>query len=370
MNSEKRRLLIAGGGTGGHLFPALAVAEAWEAQGGETLFVGTPRGLEAKLLPGMGKRLALLDVGPLKGGGAGQRLRTLLGLPGAVRQAAALLDEFAPHAALGVGGYASAPAMAAAWMKKIPTLLHEQNARPGLTNRWLSRIAREVCISFPEAEAAFAGRRAPVRLTGNPVRSALFQVSEAMRWRGGRKPFQLLIFGGSQGARIFSQTVPRALETLDGSGVFLQVRHQAPEEDLAELRATYEAMGIPAQVERFIQDMAKAYEAADLVICRAGATTAAELTAVGRAALFVPYPHAADDHQTANAQSLVNAGAGWMMRQEEFSPAALSLFLRQRTGNPDELIAAAQKTRTLARPGAATEIVGRLTALALGDDGP
>lgn len=357
------RLLIAGGGTGGHLFPALAVAAAWERlnPGGEVLFVGTPRGLEARILPERGKRLALLTVGQLKGGGWRGRLATLAGLPGALWQALKVVRSFAPQVVLGVGGYASAPAVAAAWLLRIPTLLHEQNALPGLTNRLLGRVADEVLLGFAEAAPRFAGR--PVVVTGNPVRADLLALERLAADDGAA--LRLLVFGGSQGAKVFSEVVPAALAQLCRAGAPpIEVRQQARAEDVDGVRAAYAAAGVKAEVRPFIEEMAAAYGWADLVIARGGASTVAELAVVGRAALLVPLPSAADDHQTANAQALAAAGGGWLQRQEGFSADWLAHFLGERLSDRAGLLAVGRRANQLARPEAAETIARRLMTLA------
>ncbi|MBF0624511.1 MAG: undecaprenyldiphospho-muramoylpentapeptide beta-N-acetylglucosaminyltransferase [Magnetococcales bacterium] len=362
MAVDKPGLLIAGGGTGGHLFPAIAVAEAWEAEtGGEVLFVGTPWGLESRLLPQQGRRLATLRVGRLKGSGTVVRIKTLLGLPRALLEAMGIVRSFRPRAVLGVGGYASAPAVAAARLLGVPALLHEQNARPGLANRWLSRLVREVLISFPEAAAGFPGRT--TTLTGNPVRRGLDRPAAAEP-PGAERPLSILVFGGSQGARIFSEIVPPAVALVAATQPgAVRLRQQAVEADRPQLESFYRHKGIPAEVLPFIHDMERAYREADLVICRAGATSVAELAAMGKPALLIPYPFAADDHQTANAAALVAAGGGWMRRQEELDERWLADFLGDRLADRAGLLRAGENARTLGHPDAARRVVARILAL-------
>ncbi|MBF0588725.1 MAG: undecaprenyldiphospho-muramoylpentapeptide beta-N-acetylglucosaminyltransferase [Magnetococcales bacterium] len=395
---EPMRLMIAGGGTGGHLFPAIAVCEEVERQGGEVLFVGTARGLESRILPKMGKNLATLEVGQLKGRGVMRRLRTLMGLPKAWLAARKLVRAFRPHAVLGMGGYASAPAVAAAWSMGVATALHEQNAKPGMTNRYLGQLADRIFLSFPQAAGAFSASKGV--LVGNPVRGNFWGVQSASRSlagagqrsagiRGGAPAesaapgnpasrvaedqqngvanrLSILIFGGSQGAEIFSKMAPPALIRLRAHGVGVEVRHQAPKGDVEALEATYGQAGIEAQVVPFIDDMASAYRGADLVICRAGATTVAELAAVGRGALLVPYPYAADDHQAANAMALEEIGGGWMRRQEHLDADWLYDFLKQRVEDPEGLQKTGEAARQLARPDAAERMVESLWALSQG----
>ena len=362
MNTRNRRLLIAGGGTGGHLFPALAIGEAWEAEAGEVLFVGTPGGLENRIVPQQGKKLALLNVGQIKGGSWSVRLRTLLGLPGALLQAILIVRRFRPHVVLGVGGYASAPAVVAARLLGISTAIHEQNARAGFANRLLGRVVDRILLSFADAAPAFPARG--IVVTGNPVRRVICELAAQPELPPGDRPFHLLVFGGSQGARVFGETVPPALALLKHAGVPFQVRHQVQQADLERVRGFYQREGIDAETAPFFPDMVAAYRQADLVICRAGATSLAELVVLGKPALLIPYPFAADDHQTANAESLVAVGGGWMQRQGTFTPEWLAEFLQARMADPTGLLAAGRQARTLARPDAAREIVGHLLQLA------
>ncbi|MBF0178310.1 MAG: undecaprenyldiphospho-muramoylpentapeptide beta-N-acetylglucosaminyltransferase [Magnetococcales bacterium] len=360
-----KRLLIAGGGTGGHLFPAMAVADAWKAAtGGEVLFVGTPWGLESRLLPREGRRLATLRVGQLKGRGVWRRLRTLAGLLPSLWGARQILQEFRPHVVLGVGGYASAPAVVAAWLAGCPAVLHEQNAMPGLANRLLGRLVQTICLSFPQASALFPGRR--VLFTGNPVRASLVEAASVGGGLSSGGPLRVLVFGGSQGAQILTEVVPSALAQLpQQEGVAqVQVWHQVRAEDAAAVESIYHRAGISAVCAPFFHDMAQAYQSADLIIARAGATTLAELTIMGRPALLIPYPYAADDHQTANARALVEAGGAWMQPQAQFTVAWLTEFLRQRLADREEMAGVGQRARSLAHPDAAQKIVATLLDLA------
>ncbi len=361
MSPAGRRLLIAGGGTGGHLFPALAIAEAWEADGGEVLFVGTPSGLENRLLPQQGKNLALLRVGRIKGGGLTARLRTLLGLPLALLQAVKILRRFRPHVVLGVGGYASAPALVAAALLRLPTAIHEQNAHAGLANRLLGRLVRRIFLSIDAAAPFFPEKR--IEITGNPVRAALRRAADDPALLAGDRPFQLLVFGGSLGARIFAETVPPALKLLKKTGIPFRVQHQVQETDLERVTEFYRNEGIDAETAPFFTDMVNAYHRADLVICRAGATSLAELITLGKPALLIPYPFAADDHQTANAASLVAVGGGWMQRQGTLTPEWLATFLEERIIDPQGLLTAGRQAKSLARPDAARDIVRHLLAM-------
>ncbi|MBF0584132.1 MAG: undecaprenyldiphospho-muramoylpentapeptide beta-N-acetylglucosaminyltransferase [Magnetococcales bacterium] len=370
MTAEGKKLIIAGGGTGGHIFPAIAIADAWEASGGEVLFVGTPHGMESRLLPQRGKRLELLTVGQIKGKGLAVRLRTLLGLPAALYSAWKIIRHYQPDAVLGMGGYVSAPTVVAARLLAIPTALHEQNARPGLTNRLLGKITDRIFVSFAEAiptfqaqQTATTARASRVVVTGNPVRTALREESQQEAILAGDRPFRLLVFGGSQGARIFSDLLPPTLQKIMASGMPVEIRHQVPQEDLARVQANYEKLGITATVAPFFQNMAAAYREADLIICRAGATTVAELATVGKPALFIPYPFAADDHQTANALAMVRANGGWMQPQQALTIEWLTEFLLARMADPEGLIAAGRQALSLATPRSAQLIVDQLLIL-------
>ncbi|MBF0153821.1 MAG: undecaprenyldiphospho-muramoylpentapeptide beta-N-acetylglucosaminyltransferase [Magnetococcales bacterium] len=368
-SGSMQRLLIAGGGTGGHLFPAMAVADAWKkTTAGEVLFVGTPWGLESRVLPQEGRRLATLRVGQLKGSGLWRRVRTLAGLVPALWGALVILREFRPHIVLGVGGYASAPAVVAARLLGLPTVLHEQNALPGLANRLLGRFVQTVCLSFPQAAVHFSGR--PVLTTGNPVRESLVQAAaEEGEVSSLAAPLRLLIFGGSQGAQILTDVVPAALADLvKGAGqASIRVQHQVRAADVESVAAFYRQAGIEANCAPFFRDMAQAYRAADLVIARAGATTLAELMVMGKPALLIPYPFAADDHQTANARALVEAGGAWMQSQAHLTVPWLTEFLVQRLADRGGLLDVGLRAHSLAHPEAAQRIVATLLGLVQGN---
>ncbi|ABK43274.1 UDP-N-acetylglucosamine--N-acetylmuramyl-(pentapeptide) pyrophosphoryl-undecaprenol N-acetylglucosamine transferase [Magnetococcus marinus MC-1] len=365
MNNTPRRLLIAGGGTGGHLFPALAVAERWRERYGlhSVHFIGGQRGLENRLVPNAGFTLETLAVGQLKGKGLPHKLRTLGGLLPAVWQARGMVQRFDPHVVLGVGGYASAPAMVAARSLGIPMALHEQNARAGLTNRLLSHLAQQVLVSFNGVCAQFPGRAC--QLTGNPVRQALAAVPplQIPTLFTPQRPLRILVFGGSQGASIFTQRVPEALLPLAQHGAPIQVTQQVQEADADALQRRYQEGGIEAITTPFIEDMATAYAQADLVICRSGATSVAELAATGRPSIMVPYPYAADDHQAANAQALVSIQGGWMRRQEQFHSAWLEAFITSLCMQPAQLQRAGEIARSYARPNADMQIVTLLASM-------
>ncbi len=320
------RILIMAGGTGGHVFPALAVADALRAAGAEVHWLGTRRGLEARLVPAAGIPLATLAVTGLRGKGAGAWLLAPLRLGWALLQALAVILRFRPMAVLGMGGFAAGPGGLMAWLLRLPLLIHEQNAVPGTTNRLLSRLADRVMVGFPEA---FAGRRGVV-VTGNPVRAAIAALPPpATRLAGREGPLRLLVIGGSQGARALNEALPAAVAALPAA-LRPRLHHQTGARAEAAVRAAYAKAGVTqARVEAFVEDMAGAYAWADLVICRAGALTLAELTAAGCAAVLVPFPHAVDDHQTRNARHLEAAGAALLVAEDEALAARLAAILRE-----------------------------------------
>jgi UDP-N-acetylglucosamine--N-acetylmuramyl-(pentapeptide) pyrophosphoryl-undecaprenol N-acetylglucosamine transferase len=380
------RVLIAGGGTGGHLFPGLAVAEALRAgdAGTEVRFVGTSSGLEARLVPEHGYPLDLIDVAGIKGRGLAG-LRAALRLPGAAWQALRLLRRSRPDVVLGVGGYASGPVVLLAALLRYPTAILEQNSVPGITNRALGRVVDRVFIAFPEAASYFPAKSTV--LVGNPIRAALIHAGARVRaddQRGhgaaptGTTP-RILVLGGSQGAHAVNELVTGAVEELvkrRGREALPRIRHQTGRKDAAEVRARYEALGLSvgdvgdgAQVEvrAFISDMAAAYAGADLIIGRAGATTLAELTALGLPALLIPFPFATDDHQTRNARFLADGGAARLLPQASTTPALLADEIAALCQDPGRLLAMARASRALGRPDAAAVVAAAARALASGE---
>ncbi|MFZ5493590.1 MAG: undecaprenyldiphospho-muramoylpentapeptide beta-N-acetylglucosaminyltransferase [Pseudomonadota bacterium] len=345
-------VLIMAGGTGGHVMPALAVAHQLRAQGHAVRWLGTEKGLEARAVPAAGIELFTLPVAGLRGKGAARYLSAPLGLLRALGQALGLLRRLRPDVVLGLGGYAAGPGGLAAFLLRRPLVIHEQNARPGLTNRLLARLARRVLSGF--AGTRLAGREA--EFTGNPVRAELLALP-APRERLETAP-RLLVLGGSQGAQAINNAVPAALDLLRQGGAALpRVRHQAGRAHADAVAADYRARGIDAAVDGFIDDMAAAYLSADLAICRAGALTVAELCAVGLGAVLVPYPHAADDHQTANAQQMARAGAALLLPQDDLTPQRLADALRPLLADASQRLAMAEAARDLARPDAAARVV-------------
>jgi UDP-N-acetylglucosamine--N-acetylmuramyl-(pentapeptide) pyrophosphoryl-undecaprenol N-acetylglucosamine transferase len=350
------RLLIAGGGTGGHLFPGVAVAEEVRARdpAAPVLFVGTARGIEARVLPGLGWELALIEVSGLKTVGALGAARGLARLPRALAQSLRLVRRFDPDAVLGVGGYASGPVVLAARLLGHRTAILEQNSIPGLANRILGRGVGTVFLAFDETRRFF--RADKIVMSGNPIRAAIRDALAAPRPPRGARP-HLFVFGGSQGAVALNQLVADGLALVAARGPAPTVLHQTGEADLEATRARYRAAGIDADCRPFVVDMAAEYRRADLVIARAGATTVAELTCVGVPALLVPYPHAADDHQTINAGELARAGAARLLRQAELTPARLADEIERTLADPAALARMGSAMNALGRPRAAATIV-------------
>jgi UDP-N-acetylglucosamine--N-acetylmuramyl-(pentapeptide) pyrophosphoryl-undecaprenol N-acetylglucosamine transferase len=355
------RVLIAGGGTGGHIIPALAVARELVARhSAEVLFVGTPRGLESRLVPAAGFRVHLIEVGPLKNVSLARRLRTLLDIPRSLIACRTLIREFKPNVVFGVGGYASGPGMAAALMLHVPTMAFEPNAMPGLANRLVGKRVQAAAVNFPAAAAYF--RNAEV--TGIPVRPEFFKLPPPT----GSSP-HLLVFGGSQGARLFNMKLPTIARALFDAVPGLTILHQAGARHVEATEAAYKLSGADPtrwQVSGFLDDMPARFSAADLVMARSGASTVAELAAAGKPALLVPFAAAADDHQTRNAEEMVTAGAAVMLKETDLADSskllnALTALLTSR----ERLAAMSAAALTQAHPGAAEQIADRLAKLAV-----
>lgn len=356
------RLMVVGGGTGGHVFPGVAVAEAWlrRVPDGEVVFVGSPRGMEARVIPQLGHPFVPVTARRLKNAGLKERLRSLISMPGAILNGLRVVKQHDPTAVLGVGGYISGPVVLAAALAGRPCAIAEQNAHAGLTNRILGRCVQRIFTAFPEAAARLPQRK--IAMVGNPVRQGFIDAIEGIEPAGRSR--NVLIVGGSQGARALNEKLPPALARLRAQMPDLAIRHQTGRDKDAPVRAAYDAAGLSdVSVEPFIDDMVQALEWADLVIGRAGATTVAELACVGRPALFVPFPHAADDHQTANARSLVEAGAALMAAEHTLTTDRLVELIGDLMGDPDTLAAMADKARSLGRPRAGDAIVDALLAL-------
>ncbi|MDX1606098.1 MAG: undecaprenyldiphospho-muramoylpentapeptide beta-N-acetylglucosaminyltransferase [Candidatus Competibacterales bacterium] len=343
-------VLIAAGGTGGHVFPALAVAECLRDRAVPVVWLGTARGLEGQLVPKSGFALETIRVSGLRGTGLKRFMLAPPMLLRALLQAVAVLRRQRPRLVLGMGGFASGPGGIAARCLGIPLVIHEQNAIAGLTNRWLARLARRVLQAFP---GTFAVGRQP-ETVGNPVRAGIAALPPPRERFAIRKgPARLLVLGGSQGARALNQIVPVALARLAERP---EVRHQAGGKMLDEATRAYREAGVSARLEPFIDDMAEAYDWADLVLCRAGALTVSELAAAGVGALLVPFPHAVDDHQTANGRHLAEVGAARLLSQDRLTPERLADELQVLLGDRPALLAMAEAARSRARTDAATRV--------------
>jgi UDP-N-acetylglucosamine--N-acetylmuramyl-(pentapeptide) pyrophosphoryl-undecaprenol N-acetylglucosamine transferase len=355
------RLLIAAGGTGGHIYPGIAVAREVMRRDAEAMvrFVGTARGLENKLVPQAGFELSIIESAGLKNVGAAARLRGLLVLPKSFLAARSLIKAFRPEVVIGAGGYVSGPVLLTAALMKLPTLVMESNALPGWTNRTLARFVDKAAVSFDAAVPFFRGKAV---ITGNPVRREFFEIEP--RQRNGNE-FSILVFGGSQGARAINQAMVAALPMLASLKAVLKITHQTGEADFATVDAAYAATRWAgrANVRPYIDNMVQAFAEADLVVSRAGATTTAELIAAGKASVMVPFPLAADDHQRKNAEALVAAGAGRMILQSELTAERLAGEILTLAGEPQRVTAMEAAARNLARGDAAAAVVDLIEGL-------
>ena len=352
-------VIIAGGGTGGHVFPGIAIAQEFKRRNRETqiLFVGTTRGLETRIVPREGFELKLIAVSALKRVSLYKRIRALLLLPKSFWAVRVLIRQIKPDVVIGVGGYASGPVVLVAALMGVPTLVAEQNAHPGFTNRILARFVRAAAVTFEEAGEYF-GEKA--LMTGNPVRAEFFDVQPKQHLEAGviaGQVIHLFITGGSQGARAINLAMIGALPNLAEEKERLSITHQTGEHDYDKVRATYLENGWKVEVKPFIEKMVDELAKADLVITRAGATTVAELAAAGRPALMIPFPFAADDHQRKNAEAVERAGAGRMILQAELTPERLAQELLWLVRDPQQLARMAEASKKLGHPEAAAKVV-------------
>lgn len=354
------RLLVAGGGTGGHLFPGIAVAEEFLSRcpENEVLFVGTERGVEAKVLPKLGYRVEFISAAGVRGKSLLGQLKGIGGLLYGYSQSRQILQAFKPDLVLGVGGYASAPVVLASRGLLIPRFVHEQNAIPGMTNKLLSRIAEQAFISLEESRRFFP--KDTTLLTGNPLRKQILDEVAAAPGENSKKGIHLLVFGGSLGAHSINLAMAAAAPLLSTLGNTLSITHQTGERDFAEVSAAYSSAGVDATVQPFIDNMAEAYRAADLIICRAGATTIAEVTACGKPCIFIPFPHAVDDHQRKNAEALLKAEAGFMLLERELSAESLVAQIKELLDSPELLLSTSANARKMGRTDAAKIIVDEM----------
>jgi UDP-N-acetylglucosamine--N-acetylmuramyl-(pentapeptide) pyrophosphoryl-undecaprenol N-acetylglucosamine transferase len=346
------RVVIAAGGTGGHLFPGIAIAREFLAQHQAAVtFLTTPKQVTTQILEGYGFAWEAVSSRALKGEGLLGRGRTLLGVPGAVLAARARLQALKPHLVLGVGGHSSGPAGVAAWLLGIPLVLHEQNAIPGATNRWLARLASRIFVSFPASQDFFP--RGRCLWTGNPIRPEFFEPGAPRA----DAPFTVMLTGGSQGAHHLNMEVLAALPLLADKKDRLAFLHLTGEADREAVAAGYREHGFAAEVAAFSQEMPDLMRRAHLLVCRAGASTLAELAAVGRAAILVPYPFAANNHQEFNARSLTAAGAAEIILNKDFTAEVFAGKINQFFTAPEHLANMEAASRRLAKPDAAKEIV-------------
>ena len=347
-----RRVMVMAGGTGGHVFPALATAHELARRGVEICWLGAPGGFEARLVPQHGFELELVPVRKLRGQGVAAKLLAPVHLVRATLHAAQVLRRRRPGLVLGMGGFVSGPGGVVSRLLGLPLVIHEQNAVPGLTNRWLARIATRVLEAFPGSFPDTTGAVA----VGNPVRAEISALpAPEVRLAGREAPVRLLVVGGSLGAQVLNEVLPAALARLP-SGVRPQVRHQAGRGKAEGARAAYRDAGVDAEVSEFLDDMAGAYAWADLVVCRAGALTVSELAAAGVGSVLVPYPHAVDDHQTRNAAFLADAGAARLLPQAGLSAERLGGLLEALVSDRPGLLAMARAARGLARPDATARV--------------
>jgi len=363
------KLIIAGGGTGGHLFPGIAVAEEFLSRDpkNEVLFVGTEKGIEARAVPAAGYRLELISAAGIRGKGTLAQLKGAAMMIYGYAQSRKILKNFKPDLVLGVGGYASLPMLMAARGMLTPRFIHEQNAIPGKTNRLLANFADQVFITLEESAVYFPKDK--TLLTGNPLRKQILDLiqnpphppfhkggGEAKRAGG----FHLFIFGGSQGAHAINSAMVAALPLLKDSGIKITITHQTGEKDCAEITEAYRQAAVEANVVSFINDMASEYAAANLIICRAGATTIAEVTACGKACLFIPFPHAVDDHQRKNAEALLKKDACHLLLEQELSGQKLAEIITESAINPDAVSQMGKRAFAMARLDAAKIIVDQM----------
>jgi UDP-N-acetylglucosamine--N-acetylmuramyl-(pentapeptide) pyrophosphoryl-undecaprenol N-acetylglucosamine transferase len=352
------RIIIAGGGTGGHVIPALAIAQQLKKQfEAEVLFIGTARGIETRLVPQAGFPLELIQVGALKNVSLMTRAKTMFDLPRAIAASSRMLSDFDPEVVIGVGGYASGPAMVAAIRRRLPTLAFEPNVVPGFANRMIARWVSAAAVHFEETCQYFPH----CRVTGVPVRAAFFSI---LPKTGG--PPTLLVFGGSQGARAINQAMTTA-ESLAGlrekiPGIY--ILHQTGQRDYDHVLAAYQQSGISGEVHKFIDDMPGTFARADLLVCRSGASTVGEITAAGKPAIFVPFPAAADDHQNVNARALERAGAAVVVEESNLGAAYLVDTIAALIGDAGRLRSMSAAAKSLAHPKAVEEIAEMVRQLA------
>ncbi|EMP57511.1 undecaprenyldiphospho-muramoylpentapeptide beta-N- acetylglucosaminyltransferase [Marinobacter santoriniensis NKSG1] len=351
--SNARRFLMMAGGTGGHVFPALATARALQARGHEVHWLGARGGMEQRLIGDTDIPLSLIHISGLRGKGRLALLLAPFRLMRALGEAFTIVRRVKPDCVVGMGGFVTGPGGVAAWITRTPLVVHEQNAIAGMTNRILVRFAETVLEAFPGS----FGADVITRCTGNPVRQDLADLPAPEARMGDRNgPLRVLVVGGSLGAQVFNERLPEALALIPEDRR-PEVRHQCGENKYDATAEAYEASGVSARVDRFIKDMAEAYSWADVVVCRSGALTVSELCAAGIGAVLVPFPHAVDDHQTANARQMVDAGGAILIPQPKLTATVLAETLEDLAGNRSRVMNMAKAARTLARPDATERVV-------------
>ncbi|HEV7484488.1 MAG TPA: undecaprenyldiphospho-muramoylpentapeptide beta-N-acetylglucosaminyltransferase [Thermoanaerobaculia bacterium] len=351
-------LMIAGGGTGGHIYPAIAIAQEWMARDAtrRVIFVGTERGLEKTIVPKAGFPLEFISVGGLKGKGLGDLIRNLAALPGGFAQAFKLVGRHRPNVILGVGGYSSGPVLMAAKLRGVPTAIHEANAFPGLTNRILARFSTAAAIAFEAAAPRL--KRSDAVLTGNPIRKEFF---EAMAKPAGDGRKRLLIFGGSQGSRTINDAMTAALLFMAPLRERLLIVHQTGPKELERVQQAYrDSAFADARVVPYLDPIVDEIAAADVVVCRSGAMTVGELAAVGRAAILIPFAAATDNHQELNARAVEHAGGAIVITEKELTPERLAFAISGIVDDPGRTAAMGMAAKTLAEPDATKKIVDLL----------
>ncbi len=364
-NSEKAlRVMIAGGGTGGHLFPGLAIAQEFMSRnnGNHVVFISTGNTLERSVLSKTDFKLETIPAEGIKGRGLWKQLKSALKIPGGIMKSLRILKSHKPDLVLGLGSYSAGPVVISAWLLRTKIALHEQNILPGITNRILARFADRIFVSFTDTETRFSPQK--TRLTGNPVRKELLN-HQAVDQKIDSESFCVLIIGGSQGAHSINMAVMEALNHLaNKEGLYFI--HQTGTADEQMVTEAYRRLEIPATVQSFFGRMAPMYKQADLIICRAGATTVAEVTALGKAVIFIPFPFAADDHQTLNANTMAGQGAAVIIDEKDLHPRDLGQKIEYYATHPEALNAMSSKAAQLGHPDAAKQIVDECYDLVLG----
>jgi UDP-N-acetylglucosamine--N-acetylmuramyl-(pentapeptide) pyrophosphoryl-undecaprenol N-acetylglucosamine transferase len=357
------RVLVTAGGTGGHVFPALAAAKLFEQQGVKVRWIGTRQGIESSVVPANHIDIDYLDVAGVRGQGLARLIWAPLKIIKAVFRALGIMHRFKPDLVLGMGGFVTGPTGIAGWLSGRPVFIHEQNAIAGFTNRMLALLAKKVFQAFPDAFPA----NKKVEIIGNPVRAEIAELSDPVqRYRKRSGPIRFLVLGGSQGAVALNELVPKALAQIHMAFEF-KVRHQAGAKNQDKAEACYQQAGVDAEVIPFIDDMASAYEWADVVICRSGALTVSELAAAGVASVLIPYPFAVDDHQTRNGEYLSCRGAAYLLQQNELNEVDLANLIKTQLCNREILLEMAVKARSLAMLNATEKLVLRCVEVASGD---